>query len=427
VGLRLEGGIAMQLCDIRTDGGTQPRAQLDLATISEYTEQMADGAAFPPIIVFYDGADYWLADGFHRFSAATCAGLTEIAADVRQGTIQDAQWYSYSVNQAHGLRRSNEDKRRAVEAALKHEYAAKYSNVQIARHCGVAESTIRNYRTEMESTSQIAKSDMRIGADGRAYNTSNIGKLATLPTTPHVAIQSAAQMFPYTCDTCGERFGQPIWHCLNCDHHYHIEDSECGNCHGVNDTLDPPMELEQVADQFPDELTATDRQLLQSDDDEESTLDSNEWYTPVEFIEAARTVMGSIDTDPASNDTAQAFIQAGTYYTKETNGLAQTWGPNVWLNPPYAEPLPWIEKLLAEFEAGNTKQAILLVNTANSPQWSRLLWHSNFVVCLLDRRVRFWRPDRVEAKGTAQDQMIWYIGYETDAFREAFAQYGAIR
>ena len=51
----------------------------------------------------------------------------------------------------------------------------------------------------------------------------------------------------------------------------------------------------------------------------------------------------------------------------------------------------------------------------------------HIVVCLLDRRVRFWRPDRMEAKGTAQDQMIWYIGYETDAFREAFEQYGAIR
>jgi phage N-6-adenine-methyltransferase len=192
-----------------------------------------------------------------------------------------------------------------------------------------------------------------------------------------------------------------------------------------NDTLDPPMELEQVADQFPDELTATDREILQSEEDE--ALDSNEWYTPVEFIEAARTVMGGIDTDPASNDTAQAFIQAGAYYTKETNGLAQPWGARVWLNPPYAEPLPWIEKLLAEFEAGRTKQAILLVNTANSPQWSRLLWHSMFAVCLLDRRVRFWRPDRAEAKGTAQDQMLWYIGYETDAFRYVFDSFGAIR
>ena len=159
----------------------------------------------------------------------------------------------------------------------------------------------------------------------------------------------------------------------------------------------------------------------------EATGETNEWYTPREFIESARNVMGSIDTDPASNDTAQEFIQARDYYTKETDGLTQTWGPNVWLNPPYGDPLPWVEKLLAEFEAGHAKQAILLVNTANSPQWSRLLWHSMFSVCLLDRRVRFWRPDRLEAKGTAQDQMLWYIGYETDKFHEEFELYGAIR
>lgn len=156
-------------------------------------------------------------------------------------------------------------------------------------------------------------------------------------------------------------------------------------------------------------------------------LDSNEWYTPIEFINAARSVMGSIDIDPASNDTAQEQIQAGDYFTKERDGLAQEWGGNIWLNPPYGDLLPWVEKLLAEFEAGRTQQAILLVNTANSPQWSRLLWHSMFTVCLLDRRVRFWRPDRAEAKGTAQDQMIWYVGYETDKFRREFEAYGAIR
>lgn len=386
----------MQLCDIRTDGGTQPRAQLDLATISEYAERMSDGVVFPPITVFYDGADYWLADGFHRYSAATCVGATEIAVDIRQGTIQDAQWYSYSVNQAHGLRRSNEDKRRAVEAALQHEYAGRYSDEQIARHVGVHRNTVVNYRREQPA--QFVQDTRLVNRNGQTYemNTANIGKLAT-PTFDGRMISNPDQ------------WRTPV---------------RLRAADPVNDELDPPMELEQVADQFPDELTATDRELLA---EEESDLDSNEWYTPVEFIEAARAVMGGIDTDPASNDTAQGFIQAGTHYTKETNGLAQEWGPNVWLNPPYDNPLPWVEKLLAEFEAGNTKQAILLVNTANSPQWSRLLWQSNFAVCLLARRVRFWRPDRMEAKGTAQDQMIWYIGYEIDAFRAAFEKYGAIR
>lgn len=157
------------------------------------------------------------------------------------------------------------------------------------------------------------------------------------------------------------------------------------------------------------------------------TLDSNEWYTPVEYIEAARRVMGSIDLDPASNHEAQEFIKAGNYYTKETNGLAQVWIGNVWLNPPYADPLPWVSKLIDSYTDGDITEAILLVNTANSPEWSRLLWHSGHAVCLLSKRVRFWRPDREDAKGTAQDQMIWYIGNDPTEFEAVFSAYGAIR
>jgi ParB-like nuclease family protein len=136
----------LALCSIRTDGGTQPRETIDFVTVADYADDMRAGALFPPVVVFNDGADYWLADGFHRIQAAAQAGIDEIAADVRQGTQQDAQWYSYSVNQSHGLRRTNEDKRRAVDAALQHEYASRYSNVQIAKHCGVDEGTVRKYR-----------------------------------------------------------------------------------------------------------------------------------------------------------------------------------------------------------------------------------------------------------------------------------------
>ena len=83
---------------IRTDGGTQPRAQMDWTVVAEYAADMGNGATFPPVVVFYDGSKYWLADGFHRVEAAKSLGLVEIAADVRQGTLEDAKWYSYSAN-----------------------------------------------------------------------------------------------------------------------------------------------------------------------------------------------------------------------------------------------------------------------------------------------------------------------------------------
>lgn len=167
----------LKLNQIRTDGGTQPRAVLQQDVIQEYQEQMEAGVAFPPPTVFFDGKHYWLADGFHRFAAATRAFPDEpIECDVRQGTQLDAQWFSYSANQSHGLRRSNEDKRRAVVAALSHAQGARLSDRQIAEHCGVNHSTVSRIRTEIEPTVAKQQSTKRTGRDGRTIKTSNIGR-----------------------------------------------------------------------------------------------------------------------------------------------------------------------------------------------------------------------------------------------------------
>ena len=104
---------------VRLDGGTQPRAMLDGAVIAEYAEAMEDGKQFPPVTVFYDGSSYWLADGFHRVNAALQIGRGYVEAQIITGTQRDAVLYSVGANAAHGLRRSNADKRRAVERLLR--------------------------------------------------------------------------------------------------------------------------------------------------------------------------------------------------------------------------------------------------------------------------------------------------------------------
>src|SRR5438067_1188577 len=83
---------------IRTDGGTQPRARLDEAIVTEYTQAVEDGAKFPPVVVFHDGEESWLADGFHRTEAHRRAGRDMIDAVWRQGTQRDALLYSVGAN-----------------------------------------------------------------------------------------------------------------------------------------------------------------------------------------------------------------------------------------------------------------------------------------------------------------------------------------
>ena len=116
---------------------------------------MSNGANFPHVTVFYDGERYWLADGFHRVKAAEAAGLKSIECDIRQGTLEDAKWYSFSANKSNGLRRTTQDKQRAVKASLLHPNGAASSDRQIARHVGVDQKTVTNWRQQLQASEEI--------------------------------------------------------------------------------------------------------------------------------------------------------------------------------------------------------------------------------------------------------------------------------
>ena len=130
----------------RLDGGTQARLKIDDDIVMEYGEAMQRGDTFPPVIAFDDGNWLWLADGFHRYHACKLLGKSAIATDRREGSQRDAILYSLGANASHGLRRSNADKRRAVEMMLKDSQWSQWSNCDIARRCGVSESMVRATR-----------------------------------------------------------------------------------------------------------------------------------------------------------------------------------------------------------------------------------------------------------------------------------------
>ena len=162
---------------IRTDGGTQPRAKLHADVIEDYAMLMRRGMRFPPLTVFFDGTNYWLADGFHRLHAWLKAhGRKPIAVEVIQGGKSEARWYSFGANLLNGLRRSTADKARAVKAALRHPQGAEKSDRQIAEHVGVHFETVAKYRKVLEQKGTIGRPDSRTGRDGRKINTANIGR-----------------------------------------------------------------------------------------------------------------------------------------------------------------------------------------------------------------------------------------------------------
>jgi hypothetical protein len=187
----------ISLRSIRIDGGTQSRAELNNTTVEEYTEAMLEGDVFPPILVFFDGASYWLADGFHRHFGAEHAGLDEVEAEVRQGTQQDAQLFSFGVNASHGLRRTNADKRKAVTGALQHPVSGQWSDRQIAKHCGVGNQLVGDVRRSICVIHTDTLTERTVTRNGTTYqqSTSNIGKRQELP--PEQQAQAISKPLPH--------------------------------------------------------------------------------------------------------------------------------------------------------------------------------------------------------------------------------------
>lgn len=154
----------------------------------------------------------------------------------------------------------------------------------------------------------------------------------------------------------------------------------------------------------------------------------NEWYTPSEYLEAARAVMGSLDLDPASCDEANKRVMAERIFTKETNGLNQDWRGNVWMNPPYAQPLigEFSEKVAFEFEQGKIMQACVLVNNATDTVWFHRMMQTASAVCFPKGRIRFIDKFGSPSGAPLQGQAVLYFGKNTKQFKAVFVNFGFV-
>ena len=155
----------VKLESIEMDTTIQCRAEIDQALVNEYAERMTEGDEFPPVILFGTNGKYWIGDGWHRITAAGSVGFVDIDAEIHSGGRVEALKFALAANAIHGRKRTNADKRRCVEIALRE--FGNLSDNALAQMCGVHNETVAARRPKQVTDS--VTSDKRTGLDGRQH------------------------------------------------------------------------------------------------------------------------------------------------------------------------------------------------------------------------------------------------------------------
>lgn len=158
---------------------------------------------------------------------------------------------------------------------------------------------------------------------------------------------------------------------------------------------------------------------------------TEEWYTPPLYIDLARRVLGGIDLDPASNDMAQSWIRAETYYKDQ--GLSRPWFGRVWCNPPYGKShisnqsnqSIWSSHMANLYVKKRIDSGLLLINSTHGYNWYEYMW-TRFPCCLLRDRIRFIKPDGTVGGQAKRGQTVIYFGDNTRLFTDVFESNGRV-
>lgn len=136
---------------------------------------------------------------------------------------------------------------------------------------------------------------------------------------------------------------------------------------------------------------------------------SDQCFTPPHIFE---TLGLKFDIDVASPPGGVPWVPAKRFYTEADNGLLQPWKGRVWMNPPFSEMTPWVQKFIKH---GN---GIALLPFAKS-KWFHQLWSEQLPIVMLPSNTKFIKNDKphsifvqtfLVAAGKTCEQAISKIG-----------------
>jgi hypothetical protein len=161
----------LAVAEIKQDSEIAAR-DLDPDIVAEYAERMQAGDVFPPLRVMRDAdGTRWLVEGWRRLDAARWNKIESIRCEIQEGDRRAALLASAGVNATHGLRRTNEDKQRAVLKLLEDREWSRWSDREIARQCKVSPTFVGAVRATVHADSD--------DGDRRRYRSKH-GNLASM-------------------------------------------------------------------------------------------------------------------------------------------------------------------------------------------------------------------------------------------------------
>lgn len=160
--------------------------------------------------------------------------------------------------------------------------------------------------------------------------------------------------------------------------------------------------------------------------------DSDSWFTPAEYIDSVRAVLGKIDLDPFSSDHANEIVGATHIFTLQNSAFDNDWKVaekvRVFMNPPYSAGLCGrsVNRFIDQYQAKRFVEGIVLANNATDTRWFSALVTRCDSICFTNHRISFWNADRKNISGNTRGQAFFYFGNRPEKFKKTFEKHGFV-
>ena len=129
---------------------------------------------------------------------------------------------------------------------------------------------------------------------------------------------------------------------------------------------------------------------------------NNDYYTPKWIFDALGV---HFDLDVAAPKGGLDWIPAKHFIDLEQDGLKTEWFGKVWMNPPYSQCVPWVEKFL------NHSNGIALLPTSKANWFKTLFDHEKVSILHAHKKIAFSTPKK-EEKEIFMPTLLFAMGEE---------------